>query len=291
MILVVVLTRLLGVRNYGIWIQAGTAISFALELLCLNLGHALLRFSATKSFEERTNLFWTAAFAQWGAHFLAILLISPFARQIGNLLFSKDTGLTIIIVILISGLLAFQGLMRNFLISYGRSILVGQFSSLSAILTTLSTILGGFLFKNIDGALYGLFFGRIFENLLLFVIIRKDLHFTYFNFSLFTVLIKFSLPLLPVGVAFWVCQLSDRFFIKYYLGLEAVAKYGVSYSLPSMVSLIYLSLANIFFSSLVKLYELREYQQVGWWISSMIRIYIVIGTAIIFSFFAALHRI
>lgn len=287
LILVILLTRLLGVRNYGIWVQALTAISFSGEILGLNLGHALLRFSPTKTIEERSSIFWVSVLTQWSAHFLIILLLLPFSRAIGNFLFNIDDSLTIVIILIISGLLTFQNLMRNFLINFGKAILVGQFAAFSSFLIVLITIVGGFVSRNFEGALYGLLLGRFLENLMLFLIVRKELSHPNFIFSIFTKLINFSLPLLPVGIALWVCQLSDRLFIKFFIGLEAVAKYGVSYSLPAMVSLIYISLSNIFFSLIVNLYETKQYQKVSWWISSMIRIYFVISTAMICSFFIA----
>lgn len=55
-------------------------------------------------------------------------------------------------------------------------------------------------------------------------------------------LLSYSFPMVISSVSLWVVNLSDRFFITSYLGLEITAVYGVAYKIPNLFNSIY----NIF---------------------------------------------
>lgn len=55
-------------------------------------------------------------------------------------------------------------------------------------------------------------------------------------------LLKYSFPMVISSVSLWIVNLSDRFFVTVYLGIEATALYGVAYKIPNLFNSIY----NIF---------------------------------------------
>lgn len=67
----------------------------------------------------------------------------------------------------------------------------------------------------IEGYFYGLLLGSIFASILGWFIIREYINFTKIHFSYWIKLIKFGLPLVPAGMAFYALNLGDRWFVKY----------------------------------------------------------------------------
>lgn len=69
--------------------------------------------------------------------------------------------------------------------------------------------------------------------------LRHYIKFHNLNRSLRTALYKYSLPLVPNLLSWWLMSLSDRFIIVHYLGMEANGIYAVANKFPSMLILIY----------------------------------------------------
>lgn len=58
-------------------------------------------------------------------------------------------------------------------------------------------------------------------------------------------MLKYSLPLIPVTLCWWLTTTSDRFFIKYFLGLELTGLYAVAIRFGSFIH----TFSNIFFQT------------------------------------------
>ena len=83
---------------------------------------------------------------------------------------------------------------------------------------------------------------------ILFIIIKEkrlikwDLKGDYKNLK--NEMLKYSAPLVPTTLNWWIINSSDRFIIKYFLGSAANGIYAVSYKFPSILSTIYLMFNN-----------------------------------------------
>ncbi len=55
-------------------------------------------------------------------------------------------------------------------------------------------------------------------------------------------MIKYSIPLIPATIFWWITNVSNRFIVAYVLGSEANGIYAVSYKIPTIIVLI----SNIF---------------------------------------------
>ncbi|HZE73245.1 MAG TPA: oligosaccharide flippase family protein [Pyrinomonadaceae bacterium] len=51
-------------------------------------------------------------------------------------------------------------------------------------------------------------------------------------------LLRFGLPLIPAGLAYWILNLSDRFFLQRYADLTQVGLYSVSYSIAAVLHMV-----------------------------------------------------
>ena len=68
---------------------------------------------------------------------------------------------------------------------------------------------------------------------------------TSINVQLFRDMLKFSIPTIPNGIAWWINTSADKYIIIAYLGVAASGVYSVAYKIPSILTLF----TNIFVSA------------------------------------------
>lgn len=51
-------------------------------------------------------------------------------------------------------------------------------------------------------------------------------------------MLKYSIPIIPSGIIWFIIQLSDRYFVSFYLGLSATGIYAIANKIPSLLYLI-----------------------------------------------------
>ncbi|PFP30853.1 hypothetical protein COJ96_02495 [Bacillus sp. AFS073361] len=67
--------------------------------------------------------------------------------------------------------------------------------------------------------------------------IIQYININFYNKKLKIELIKYSIPLIPNVISWWVMNLSDRYFIGFYLGTEANGLYAIANKLPTIMFL------------------------------------------------------
>ncbi len=87
----------------------------------------------------------------------------------------------------------------------------------------LATILSYFL-----TSIFIIIFGKVY----------KDIFHYRLNFKLLKNMLKFSLPLIPTLVAWWINTSIDKYFIIYYSGIEASGIYSVAHKIPSILTVV-----------------------------------------------------
>ena len=65
----------------------------------------------------------------------------------------------------------------------------------------------------------------------------KNISFKGVDFSVTKQMIRFSIPLMPTALLWWVVNVSDRFFVKYMEGSAANGLYAASYKIPTILTL------------------------------------------------------
>jgi O-antigen/teichoic acid export membrane protein len=87
----------------------------------------------------------------------------------------------------------------------------------------------------------GLIYANLLTSALFFVICLvltvRDITWTI-EVSLLKQLLRFGLPLIPANLAYWVLNLSDRFFLQKYADLSQVGVYALSYSIAGILHMI-----------------------------------------------------
>jgi len=88
------------------------------------------------------------------------------------------------------------------------------------------------------GAILALFCVSLIQFCCLFPIVLSAVSFSRFSYSLLKKMWRFSVPFLPSALLFVIVGFSDRWFIKFYLGMNEVGYYGAGYKLGSIMSLV-----------------------------------------------------
>ncbi|MCE7980651.1 MAG: hypothetical protein DYG89_05615 [Caldilinea sp. CFX5] len=86
------------------------------------------------------------------------------------------------------------------------------------------------------GILYAQIIGRLFE-LCWLAYLARQLRITHFSYSLAVPMLHYGLPLIPVQLAAFVLDLSDRAFLNHYSTLYEVGLYAFGYKLASVILL------------------------------------------------------
>jgi O-antigen/teichoic acid export membrane protein len=111
-------------------------------------------------------------------------------------------------------------------------------SATQVILTSLFTIILVIFFNfKIEGALYSLFFSNLFSCLICWFLNRKYIQFVSINFDWWPKIIRFGLPLLPVGLSLYLITFLDRWLVKYYFGYFSLGIYAVATKIAFIILL------------------------------------------------------
>lgn len=113
---------------------------------------------------------------------------------------------------------------------------------LSGIMNTVINIISNLVFMfifnmRIESFIYSTCLSYIVVSLMLWNLgdLKKYLDFKKKSDGLYKEFIKYSIPLIPSAISWWVMNVSDRYIIAYYLGSDANGIYAVANKIPSLI--------------------------------------------------------
>lgn len=232
-------TALLSTEEYGIVDLLNTLVTLLVPVINLEIEQGIFRFLIESRNDERRKrelisisvLATAAQAAVFAVIFLAVspLIHSPYKYfLLLNMICSLFSNLFLQIA---------RGLGRNFQYSAG-SFLVGA-----------STVVFNVLFIAVfHWGAYGMLAASMLANLIcaiyLFAMLHmgKDVRLSLWNQPLFKELLKYSIPLIPNIINWWIINASDRVIVSTFLSLSANGIYSAANKFPSMIVTVY----NIF---------------------------------------------
>jgi len=232
-------TSYLITSEYGIVDLITTYVTLLVPIITLELEMSIFRYlvDARGNDKKKKTLI---------SNNFIILFISLTLFSVIYLIFTQFVDVPYRFLILLDIIIC--TLSGNFLqVSRGLGDTVGY--SLSCIITGITTILMNILFIVVFkmGA-FGMILSMALANgmcsLFLFFRLRlyKFINFKLYNKKLIKEMYKYSIPLVPNGVSWWIVNVSDRTIISFVLGSAANGIYAVSNKFPTIIS----SLLGIF---------------------------------------------
>lgn len=112
---------------------------------------------------------------------------------------------------------------------------------INAAVQVVACLLFVYVFKmGVEGYIFALVAGYFFEIVFLFFALRvfSMLRFSSISKSEVKEYLKFSLPLMPNTLMWWIISVSDRYFILFMIGDSATGIYSVAAKIPALVSIV-----------------------------------------------------
>lgn len=229
------ITKLLGVKDYGIWTQLSVTLGLIAPIAVLNLPYTLVRFLAgEKDKKEIQDGIWTSLSIIFGASAIIAMFFIVFSGPI-SVFFNCDK---ILIKILAFGILfgypstIFFAILRAFQENAKYCIITIFQSLIQTGLIILAVFLGY--------GLLGIFLCNLFISFVSFLItiffIVKKFGAKFPQFLKIKEYLSFGLPNLFSDLSFWAVQSSDNYLIGFFLGTIFVGYYAPAYTLGGFIA-------------------------------------------------------
>lgn len=279
LIQVKILTNFLTLSSYGGWNQVHVAENLLIVLVNLNIGHGFIRFASAYTPEQKQKTYSSVLIFQSILVLSIFVIIFPFRRLVTNFLIGSPSEP----VYLLMGLLLFMAIsidnIQRFLLVSGREVQMIKQNLIRTISDVSFTVLGVLLKHDIVGALAGYATSKMFCFVLFSWINKINYRKLSFSSDIIKTLLKFSLPLLSISIAYWVINSSNRYLINHFIGLDAVGMFSVANRFPMMLVIIFTLLSTIFLSNVSRLFDSGNLDRVSYWFSIILRLFFVFGIA------------
>ena len=226
-------TAILSTEQYGTADLITNAANLLIPFCCIGITHGVFRFSADNEENHKTVL-------SSGVSVLLVssgifLLLSPLI----SLVPSFDNYAWLIAFYVVSS--NFHTLVKEYVRARGRMKLYAVQSILGTALTIAFNLLFLIPMKlGITGYVLSVAVadavGTVF--LILYAKIYKDFSFKFVSKAKIKEMLKYSLPMMPTTVIWWITNVSDRFMVSYICDFAANGLYSAAYKIPTIIALV-----------------------------------------------------
>lgn len=231
--LVPIYTYYLNTNEFGLVDLLTTTISLILPLFTMSIAESVLRFVMDKNYNKKTILINSFIVIVLGFILLLLLypvlvIILPFHDYIFYfyiLLFLQS------IYSLLAQYIRAEGLVRLYAIS-------GVLNAF--ILLICNIVLLVLLNMGITGYLYSIILSYLLSSIFITIFgkVYRHINFKKVNIRIMEEMLRYSIPLIPNALMWWIMGLSDRYIITYFLGLGANGLYAVANKIPSILNIV-----------------------------------------------------
>lgn len=274
-----ILTTQLNVNDYGAYNQVLTTVSMMVTVLSLNLGHGFLRFASSFDENKKKQAFGTVLIFQFSLLCTAYILVSPLSVEFSLFLTNQKAVYPYIFIALLGLMSSLITNVQNYMLASGKDVVMVKQNIYRIIANVFFISSAVFIKSSIFSALTGYFLSEV----VCFAYFSISNHISYrhlaFNRDIFSLISRFSIPLILSSISYWVINSCNRYFINYYWGLEDAGRFAIANRLPVMLVTIFTLLSTIFLSNTSRLYDSGEIKRVSYWFSSMIRVFVLVAGA------------
>lgn len=238
-------TRVLTTEEYGTIELLNTLVLLLVPVLTLQLEQGVFRYlvDSRKNKKEKKKLISTSVITVFGLNAICAIL----TLVLSPLIQTEYKGLLVANVVMNCFSVLFMQISRGLGSNKGYSI-SGVISATATMLLNVLFLLG--LHLNVVGMLYGSLAGLAIGIIYLILKLRLYEYISIKEFSAASLkkMLKYSLPMLPNALAWWVFSSSDRLIVSGMLGLSENGLLSVAYKFSSLLIIVY----NVFHMSFVE---------------------------------------
>lgn len=245
-----VFTNYLSTSEYGTIDIITITLNLIMPFFTLNIADSILRYAMDKEYDN-TKVFTTSLYI-----FLTLSCITlPIAFIISRFI-SIPINSFLILAIVFSMFL--YPILQQFTRAIGKTkIFVTADIMFTLIFSIANIILVVKYSMGISGYFISLVIGKTIAILFLIITARlyKYVKVRSYDSGYANEFIKYSLPLMPNSISWWIVNLSDRFMLQFFCGTSITGIYSVANKIPTVLSTLY----NIFF----KAWQMSSYETYG----------------------------
>lgn len=228
-------TAVLSTQDYGIADLIFTTVNLLAPLFTMTVSEAVLRFALDKSTDDRQVLTIGLSINTIGA--VVLLCLSPLIGFIPSL--QPYVGYFILYYLSYT----FYNLVLNFTNGIGKVSLYTFASICQTIVLVVANIVSLLVFKlGIQGYLLSYVISYFCATLILFFG-GKEYHYWTSPFQIkkeeVTKMMKYSLPMIPNTISWWVSNSSDKYMLAAICGVTINGIYSVAYKIPTILSVVF----------------------------------------------------
>ena len=233
-LLVPLYTSVLSTEEYGTYDLIIITVTMLTPFLTLVISEAVMRFCMDKSYDSDKVLNVGINITVLGTAVLA--LFYPLICKIEAL--SEYAGWLILFFFVIN--------IHTIFTQYLKGIeKVGFYSVCGVLSTVLSLSLCILFLLYFDLGITGYFLATVISHVLVSLIIflkeklyKKIIHSFSVPKQTYTDMLKFSTPMIPNSVSWWLSNSASKYIILYFATTSAVGLYSVAYKIPSILSIV-----------------------------------------------------
>lgn len=246
-------TTLLTTEQFGTIDLVVTTISLLLPIVTLEIGQAVLRFTIEWDNTEIRKKIYNNS--------MILIIICSLILFIGTVVMIKIGTLDsyLYTALLISKMF------NTFLSGFVRGIGEVKAFAISGILHTVFIVSFNILFlvklnMNIDGYFISLILASIINNLYLLLKSNKYKMFSVekLDLQLYNIFLKYSVPLMPNGIMWWIINGTTRYFILFFIGVSGNGIFAIANKIPSLINIM-----TTIFNQAWQLSSFEEYNSQG----------------------------
>lgn len=233
-------TYVLSTEQYGTVDMIITTISLLLPVVSLSIFDSVLRFGMDRRYKKNTIL--TSSIIIMIIGFTISMIFIPIIS------FVEDVSSYILLFYLILIAQGLNSIFSQFVRANGDIKLFAANGVLNTFITLFFNII---LLVGYDMGISGYLISILIANIIscIFLIIcgkiYKYFRLKYYSASITKEMLKYSIPLIPNSLMWWIMNVSDRYVITMVLGISANGIYAVANKIPSLLNI----LNSIFFQA------------------------------------------
>lgn len=227
-------TYVLTTEEYGRIDLFMTSINFILPVITLQIQEAMLRFVLGKEIDQET-----ASSNCWLVFLLGTVVSAAFFPGYYSLF--QDRKLAVLFVIQVAAT-SFNDIFSSFLRAIGKvleytakSVLVTIINLSCNVLFVLILRKGvyGYLYASLISQLFGIGYLMIVGKLYPMVNLKRVDRQALSN------MVRYSIPMIPNTMMWWIMSAGDKYIINYYLGDGANGLFSLAQKIPAIISIFY----------------------------------------------------
>ncbi|MBQ2709259.1 MAG: polysaccharide biosynthesis C-terminal domain-containing protein [Clostridia bacterium] len=226
-------TTFLSEAEYGIADIITQSANLLMPVLSLGIVDAVFRFTLDKAIDRRRVL--TTGFYAIIAGFLIALAFFPLLNRIAYF----DGWMWLIL------LYAFIANLHSLLAQYARACGMTRFFALQGILATAVTVTLNVIFLvgfgiGVLGYVLSVVIADAVVSLIILIVIRRDVTLSprSFDRAVARDMLRFSVPMIPTTIFWWITNVSDHYMVKGMLGIDITGLYAAAFKIPTMLILL-----------------------------------------------------